>query len=323
MGIEIQKEWVCTHDDRTRPSHLELDGERRDLDEEFSNGLQYPGDPNGDPSEVYNCRCTLVAYLPDIGQEDRGSSEDVSAEEYEKWEEQKAEKQKTETGIVSTTEAERVSNVVSTNAEKRGIERVAVYKYKTLPTEDQIFSSLAILDRNSSGGSCQSLTLAAVGQKYGWRVTDNRGGESRTYFSKPTTLFNIAHLDGVKAKVDFSTTPLETTWNMIKEMTKGKENLNKWIIVSTGRHTAIVKRTGSSTYKYLELQIGNSKNVGWNSLTKTSKTDRLNTRFHVPKTSSYGEELIVIDAESLGNCKAFPDILEFIQSIKDKEKAGY
>ena len=58
MGIEIQKEWVCTHDDRTRPSHLELDGERRDLDEEFSNGLQYPGDPDGDPSE-----CTTAVAL--------------------------------------------------------------------------------------------------------------------------------------------------------------------------------------------------------------------------------------------------------------------
>ena len=44
LGIEIQKEWLCTQDDRTRPSHLEIDGERRDLDEEFSNGLQYPGD---------------------------------------------------------------------------------------------------------------------------------------------------------------------------------------------------------------------------------------------------------------------------------------
>ena len=66
MGINIQKEWVATLDDRTRPSHRELDGERRELDEKFSNGLMYPGDPDGDPEEVYWCRCTLESYMPDV-----------------------------------------------------------------------------------------------------------------------------------------------------------------------------------------------------------------------------------------------------------------
>ena len=63
-GVEVQKEWVATLDDRTRDSHAALDGERVGLDEEFSNGLQYPGDPAGDPSEVWNCRCTIVSYIP-------------------------------------------------------------------------------------------------------------------------------------------------------------------------------------------------------------------------------------------------------------------
>ena len=65
MGITIQKEWMATHDKRTRESHGRIDGERVDKDGVFSNGCRYPGDPHGAPEEVYNCRCTMVAYLPD------------------------------------------------------------------------------------------------------------------------------------------------------------------------------------------------------------------------------------------------------------------
>ena len=65
MGIKVKKKWLATNDNRTRDSHAEMDGEEVDVDEEFSNGLMYPGDPNGDPSEVYNCRCTMVYVYPD------------------------------------------------------------------------------------------------------------------------------------------------------------------------------------------------------------------------------------------------------------------
>ena len=64
LGIGVKKEWMATLDSRTRDSHARLYGERKDLDEPFSNGLMKPGDPNGNPEEVYNCRCTLVGYLP-------------------------------------------------------------------------------------------------------------------------------------------------------------------------------------------------------------------------------------------------------------------
>ena len=40
-----------------------MDGEVRDVHEQFSNGLQEPGDYSGDPSEYYNCRCTLVSVI--------------------------------------------------------------------------------------------------------------------------------------------------------------------------------------------------------------------------------------------------------------------
>ena len=56
----IVKQWDATLDKRTRDSHAQVDGEIRELDEKFSNGLMYPGDPNGRPEEVINCRCALL-----------------------------------------------------------------------------------------------------------------------------------------------------------------------------------------------------------------------------------------------------------------------
>lgn len=63
LGIDLQKEWLATPDGRTRDSHVDLDGERVEIDATFSNGCRYPADPMGDPAEVYNCRCTLVAAV--------------------------------------------------------------------------------------------------------------------------------------------------------------------------------------------------------------------------------------------------------------------
>lgn len=60
MGISMMKQWYATKDSRTRKSHRVIDGERREVLEYFSNGLMYPADPDGEPAEVYNCRCTLL-----------------------------------------------------------------------------------------------------------------------------------------------------------------------------------------------------------------------------------------------------------------------
>lgn len=59
-GANIVKQWDATLDSRTRDSHMRVDGEIRELDEPFSNGLMYPGDPSGDAAEVVNCRCALL-----------------------------------------------------------------------------------------------------------------------------------------------------------------------------------------------------------------------------------------------------------------------
>lgn len=63
-GAVMKKVWIATPDGRTRESHLAIDGEEVGVNEEFSNGCMYPGDPAcDDPAEVYNCRCTMITHI--------------------------------------------------------------------------------------------------------------------------------------------------------------------------------------------------------------------------------------------------------------------
>ena len=80
-GLNIRKEWLATLDMRTRTSHGHLDGERVDWNGHFSNGLKYPADPSGRAEEIYNCRCTMFAVLP--------QTEKDSRETYDEWKSRK------------------------------------------------------------------------------------------------------------------------------------------------------------------------------------------------------------------------------------------
>jgi len=74
MGIETQKQWLATLDSRTRHWHSSLDGVKVDNDKPFTNeygDIMYPGDPAADPSNIFNCRCTLIASI-------KGFERDVS-----------------------------------------------------------------------------------------------------------------------------------------------------------------------------------------------------------------------------------------------------
>jgi hypothetical protein len=61
--------WLATDDSRTRPTHVEADGQRVPWGAPFSVGgfsLAFPGDPLGPPQEVIQCRC--VPLLVDSGE---------------------------------------------------------------------------------------------------------------------------------------------------------------------------------------------------------------------------------------------------------------
>lgn len=69
-GVNMVKVWMATNDGRTRDAHLDLDGEEAEIDEPFTNefgDIMYPGDPDADPANVYNCRCTLTYKVVGFG----------------------------------------------------------------------------------------------------------------------------------------------------------------------------------------------------------------------------------------------------------------
>ena len=64
-GVVEGNQWLASLDDLVRETHEELttSGEMAKLGEEFSNGLEYPGDQGGDAAEVINCRCSLLPVI--------------------------------------------------------------------------------------------------------------------------------------------------------------------------------------------------------------------------------------------------------------------
>lgn len=68
MGIEMTREWLATHDARTRHAHGMADGQRVGVDEPFTIGgekLMFPGDTSHGASgwNIYNCRCTVATSI--------------------------------------------------------------------------------------------------------------------------------------------------------------------------------------------------------------------------------------------------------------------
>ena len=70
-GIPVEEVWQATYDNRVRDTHLLMDGTKRSENGTFGDDiletpLKYPADPDGDPEEIYNCRCRLGVVLQGI-----------------------------------------------------------------------------------------------------------------------------------------------------------------------------------------------------------------------------------------------------------------
>lgn len=85
-GIEMDTVWVSTLDGRTRHSHRLLHGEIRDEKTgKYSNKLRFPGDEQGAPEEVYNCRCCEISTIKGFPIDIPRWSPKMEGMTYEEW----------------------------------------------------------------------------------------------------------------------------------------------------------------------------------------------------------------------------------------------
>lgn len=80
LGFVGIKEWLTTHDSRTRPTHVSAGGQRVDLSAPFQVGatyLDFPGDPSGPADEVINCRCSMAFDVEEV--ENSPASDTITA----------------------------------------------------------------------------------------------------------------------------------------------------------------------------------------------------------------------------------------------------
>lgn len=329
LGINIRKQWMATLDERTRTSHQELDGEIVDIDKKFSNGLEYPGDPEGHPREVYNCRCTMIAVLPDFPPQnmmrlDNVNGTPIEYATYSEWagwkkgvakDSSKVEaitKDSVKKEIRNNTEA---YNKILQQADANNVEYVEVKPLSKELSDEEIIERIAGGDMTR--GSCVSLAMAYAGNVGGYDVLDFRGGMSMETFAKGITNRHMAMLDGVVSMENVNFSSVKGASELITQMKD-----DKIYMLITGKHASIVRKVNGKA-EYLELQSGRDDGNGW----KPFQKDTLRRRFGCTRSKTiHGIKLeqpsYAIDVDSLSKSSEFQKLLGYINTAKDKQKKG-
>lgn len=98
LGVDLVIEWQATLDGRTRHEHRMMHGQRRKVDEPFRTPdgftIYYPADSSGSSDapqrEIWNCRCTLLAWVKGFEGDTVKSSPKMGGMSFEEWQEEKA-----------------------------------------------------------------------------------------------------------------------------------------------------------------------------------------------------------------------------------------
>ena len=97
LGVNLVIEWQATLDMRTRHDHRMMHGQRRNVDEPFETPdgftIYYPADCTGESdapqNEIWNCRCTLVAWVKGFEGDTVKSSPKMGDMTFEEWQQAK------------------------------------------------------------------------------------------------------------------------------------------------------------------------------------------------------------------------------------------
>ena len=97
LGVDLTIEWQATLDGRTRHDHRIMHGQRTDVDSPFHTPdgytIYYPADctgaSNAPQKEIWNCRCTLLAWVKGFEGETVKSSPKMGELTFKEWQNEK------------------------------------------------------------------------------------------------------------------------------------------------------------------------------------------------------------------------------------------
>jgi len=321
LGIKTKKQWMATLDERTRESHQELDGESVPVDEPFSNGLMFPADPDGEPEEVYNCRCTMVADIedyPDEGFERYVNGESVGDMTYKDWLDMKNPDAVKETVLHTQNVKEFVQ--LKQFAERKGISYNKASTMEPMAHEN-VVAKIAGGDKTT--GSCMSQAFTYVANTKGIDVLDFRGGKSTDMFSDYMNLQRMIKLSDAKVRKEFVEREAKDTAKLLAGIEKDKE-----FILIVGRHAAVVRNSTEHGLQYLELQ--SETQMGYMPFETSRRTaeETLQKRFGCRKridklgTMVLKKEVMLVDIDSMKMTEEYKEMLGYINTAKSKQKKG-
>ena len=331
QGVVQEKVWIATPDSRTRASHLDVDGETVGINDTFSNGLEYPADPSGEPEEVYNCRCSMRTEIVGFRRADGSISRvdyqrddtmhygQILEEKNIRNAKMKAEKPQKEV-LHGDKDAH---DKIEAFAQRFNVAHNEVKDLEKPLTDDEIIQKLAGGDMTK--GSCSSLAYAYCANKAGLDVIDFRGGDSTSVLSRN---INIPYA--------YKAANAEIKEYMVKREAKdvakiiGEIDANRQYVLRTGRHAAVIRKDNDGALQYLELQSSYSN--GWKKMEGNSFTveDTLKQRFACRKTidkdkwsgTVYEKSCLLIPVDSVQPTEEYRNLLGYINTDVGKQKKG-
>ena len=336
-GVVLHKVWMATNSERTRAWHAALNGVEVDIDKPFENDygkIMFPGDPDANPGNVYNCRCTMTTKIIGFKRED-GSIKYIEGEESTFEVKTKSEakaKPKITTAAVKASnkkisaDKEQLYYELIDNLDKQKITKIPVSVLDSPLSEPAIVEKIAGPDKTE--GSCVSLSLAYCANKAGLDVIDFRGGKSQDFFSTSTNSLKVFKL--ANAKIDSYEVEKEVS-ETAAILKSSLEANNKQYCLSAGQHMAIVKKDSSDKLWYLELQ-GEEDENGWICIGNSDKRletvlkDRFGCKKSATKNKWTGKtdthSVRLIEVDSFEATDQVKDVLSYINTAADKQKKG-
>lgn len=351
QGVVQEKVWIATPDSRTRKSHLDVDSESVAINDTFSNGLEYPADPNGDPAEVYNCRCSMRTEIigfrradGSISYVDYDRDETMHAGQMEEEKERRRSKAKKDTKHNAEKKeqkskkpqrevlhGDKKSYEFLKNQVEGNIAYKAVQELEKPLTDDEIIQRIGGGDMTA--GSCASLSFCYVANSnMGLDVIDFRGGKSQDFFSGHRETDHLFRTSNAVVKSYVVTREAKETAVIINTLEK-----DKVYIMSAGKHMAVIRNTDNGA-QYLELQSPTSN--GWMNFKTEKRTEEetLIWRFGCRKTpdksarmmmneqGSYemitGKQVRIVDVSTMKPTEEFKDLMGYINTDFHKQKKG-